>query len=78
MKDSPSEDVLSLSGNDARKLVDDSFMALENLDVLDFRRRARWEPQEKGTMNIAASFPSVMKPRFNGTSRSKETPQRCY
>jgi hypothetical protein len=26
---------------------------------------ARWEPQEKGMMSIAASFPSVKKPRFN-------------
>jgi hypothetical protein len=26
---------------------------------------ARWEPQEEGVMSIAASFPSVKKPRFN-------------
>jgi hypothetical protein len=26
---------------------------------------ARWEPQEEGMMSIAASFPSVKKPRFN-------------
>jgi hypothetical protein len=25
---------------------------------------ARWEPQEEGMMSIAASFPSVKKPRF--------------
>jgi hypothetical protein len=25
----------------------------------------RWEPQEEGVMSIAASFPSVKKPRFN-------------
>jgi hypothetical protein len=25
---------------------------------------ARWEPQEEGVMSIAASFPSVKKPRF--------------
>ena len=47
-------------------------------DVLDFRRRARWEPQEEGMMSTTVSFPSVMKPRFNRTSRRKETPQRCY
>ena len=66
MRDSPCEDVL-----------DSPATAPENLDALDFRRRAHWEPQEEGMMNIAASFPSVMKPRFNRTSRSKETPQRC-
>jgi hypothetical protein len=26
---------------------------------------ARWEPQEEGMMSVAASFPSVKKPRFN-------------
>jgi hypothetical protein len=26
---------------------------------------AHWEPQEEGMMSIAASFPSVKKPRFN-------------
>jgi hypothetical protein len=26
---------------------------------------ACWEPQEEGMMSIAASFPSVKKPRFN-------------
>jgi hypothetical protein len=26
---------------------------------------ASWEPQEEGMMSIAASFPSVKKPRFN-------------
>ena len=31
VKDSPGEDVLSLPGNDARKLVDDSLMVPENL-----------------------------------------------
>jgi hypothetical protein len=25
---------------------------------------ARWEPQEEGMMSTAASFPSVVKPRF--------------
>jgi hypothetical protein len=25
---------------------------------------ARWEPQEEGVMSIAASFPSVKKPRY--------------
>jgi hypothetical protein len=29
------------------------------------KRPAHWEPQEEGMMSIAASFPSVMKPRFN-------------
>jgi hypothetical protein len=27
-------------------------------------RPARWEPQEEGVMSIAASFPSVKKPRY--------------
>jgi hypothetical protein len=27
-------------------------------------RPARWEPQEEGMMSVAASFPSVKKPRF--------------
>jgi hypothetical protein len=30
---------------------------------------ARWEPQEEGMMSTVASLPSVMKPRFNRTSR---------
>jgi hypothetical protein len=33
--------------------------------------KAHWEPQEEGMMSTAASLPSVMKPRFNQTSRRK-------
>jgi hypothetical protein len=32
---------------------------------------ARWEPQEEGMMSTVASLPSVVKPRFNRTSRRK-------
>jgi hypothetical protein len=34
---------------------------------------ARWEPQEEGVMSIAASFPSVKKPRFMSVRREKQT-----
>jgi hypothetical protein len=33
---------------------------------------ARWEPQEEGVMSIAASFPSVKKPRFVDQERRDE------
>ena len=68
VEDSPCEDVLSLPGNGARKRLDATQITVELVG----------EPQEEGMMSTAASFPSVMKPRFNRTSRSKETPQRCY
>ena len=48
MRDSPCEDVL-----------DSPATAPENLDALDFQRRARWEPQEEGMMSTAASFPQL-------------------
>jgi hypothetical protein len=32
---------------------------------------ARWEPQEEGMLSTVASLPSVVKPRFNRTSRRK-------
>jgi hypothetical protein len=32
---------------------------------------ARWEPQEEGVMSIAASFPSVKKPRFVDQEKSR-------
>ena len=56
VKDSPSEDVLSLPGNGARKLVGNCLMAPENL-VLDVE--SCWEPQEQGVKSTAASLPSV-------------------
>ena len=56
MKDSHSEDVLSLLGNGARKLVDDSLMAPANL-VADVE--SCWEPQEKGVKSTTTSLPSV-------------------
>jgi hypothetical protein len=34
---------------------------------------ARWEPQEEGVMNIAASFPSVKKPRFIVLREERQT-----
>jgi hypothetical protein len=34
---------------------------------------ASWEPQEEGMMSIAASFPSVKKPRFISFRREKQT-----
>ena len=46
VEDSPSEDVLSLPGNGARKLV-------------ACQRGLHWKPQEQGVMSTAASLPSV-------------------
>jgi hypothetical protein len=34
---------------------------------------ARWEPQEEGVMSIAASFPSVKKPRFIVLGEERQT-----
>jgi hypothetical protein len=34
---------------------------------------ARWEPQEKGVMSIAASFPSVKKPRYVDLGEERQT-----
>jgi hypothetical protein len=34
---------------------------------------ARWEPQKKGVMSIAASFPSVKKPRYVDLGEERQT-----
>ena len=67
MRDSPCEDVLDSPATAPEKELDGP----KYIELVG-------EPQEEGMMSTAASFPSVMKPRFNRTSRSKETPQRCY
>jgi hypothetical protein len=38
---------------------------VEHYVLVRGERPARWEPQEEGMMSVAASFPSVKKPRFN-------------
>ena len=67
MRDSPCEDVLDSPAMAPEKRLDGS----KYIELVG-------EHQEEGMMSTVASFPSVMKPRFNRTSRSKETPQRCY
>ena len=67
MRDSPYEDVLDSPATAPEKVLDGP----KYIELVG-------EPQEEGMMSTAASFPSVMKPRFNRTSRSKETPQRCF
>src|SRR3954469_22480226 len=67
VKDSPSEDVLSLPGNIARK----SLMAPSTC-----RGMLRWKPQEQGMKQHSSKFPSI---RIRGyrTSRRKEMSDRC-
>jgi hypothetical protein len=34
---------------------------------------AHWEPQEEGVMSIAASFPSIKKPRYVDLGEERQT-----
>jgi hypothetical protein len=60
--------VSSFPGNSARKLVDGAVMMVpENLlaFVDDVKMTGQLETPREGLMNIAASFPLVMKPRLS-------------
>jgi hypothetical protein len=50
-----------LLGDGARKEA----AGVEQYVLVRGERPTRWEPQEEGMMSVAASFPSVKKPRFN-------------
>jgi hypothetical protein len=56
-------------GNGARKLVGGAAMVYEINEVND---RPVGKPQEKVLMNIAASFPSVKKPRYIDHEKSRQ------
>jgi hypothetical protein len=64
----PLAEVFFLPGNGAKKLVDGTVMMVPK-NLLAFVDEViiigQLETPRKGLMNIAASFPSVMKPRFN-------------
>jgi hypothetical protein len=49
----------------ARKLAAGAKLTWEQTVLVRGGQPAYWEPQEEGMMSIAASLPSVKKPRFN-------------
>jgi hypothetical protein len=59
----PEKKLLPVNG--ARKVADGVRLMWEQTVLVRGEKPARWEPQEEGMMSIAASFPSVKKPRFN-------------
>jgi hypothetical protein len=68
-KNPPAEVFHFFPGNGTRKLVGGAVMMYEINEVND---RPVGKPQEKVLINIAASFPSVKKPRYVDQEKGRQ------